>query len=353
MVLPKLNPGAIGRASTLTQLTRAAIAPLRTSNREIRTLEKLTRAALFMPLYVPVALLLRAAAYVGVAVVATARTSFGATMTCRLTDLIGWYVWLFGEWEPDLTRFVSSRLSGGDVFVDVGANAGYYSLLAARHVGADGGVVAVEASPAVFAELCDNVTANRLTDRIRLVNAAASAASGTLTIYAGPNHNLGMSTTVPTRKLRAEATIDAHRLDEMLSASEIASARIIKIDVEGAEPDVLAGMTTMIPLLRADAEIVVELSPRWWPRRGRNPAAILKPFLDSGFHMYAMGNDYSPWRYLWLDDASYAVRIRGTIDRRTRRLDLVLSRRDADRLPMVASVASRDERSHRARVSDV
>jgi FkbM family methyltransferase len=322
--------------SAFAERTKSAITPLRTTKAGISAFEKLARTTLFLPVYVPVALLLRGAAHFGLSIAAPARTSSGSTMMCKLTDLIGWYVWLFGEWEPDVTRFVSSRLSDGDVFVDVGANIGYYSLLASRYIGERGSVVAVEASPGVFAELCHNIETNHLAGRIRPVNAAASAAAGAVTIFAGPDHNVGMSTTVPSRKLRAEATVAALPLEEMLTPSEIAATRIIKIDVEGAEPDVLAGMTTLIPLLRNDAEIVIELSPRWWERQDMSPVDILRPFLDGGFTMYAIGNDYSPWRYLWLNDVRDGRRMPGKIGRRTRRLDVVLSRRDTAHLPMTA-----------------
>lgn len=247
------------------RFTRGALSQLSTTKRHVSVLEKLTRAALFFlpPLYIPAALLLRGAARLNMSVDLPSSTRMGGfSLMCRLTDMIGCYVWLFGEWEPDLTRFISGRLHDGDVFIDVGANIGYYSLLAARSVGDGGGVVAVEASPAIFDDLLANSHADALPpDRIRLVNKAASATCGTLTVFSGPHHNAGMSTTLDTRGLHIESTIEAMPLDEILTSEEITSARIIKIDVEGAEPDVLAGMSNLIRSLRPDAEIAVELSP--------------------------------------------------------------------------------------------
>lgn len=319
------------------RLTRCGIRWLRTSKPHVPALEKLLRAVLFMPFYVPVALLLRGAAHLGTSPVLPRETASGTTLMCRLTDLIGWYIWLFGEWEPDLTLFAASRLSDGDVFVDVGANIGYYSLLASHSVGSGGAVVAVEASPSVFAELRGNADSATTGNRIRAVNKAAAAVPGTLTIFAGPSHNVGMTTTVPSRGLKAESNIEALPLDRILTAGEVAAARIIKIDVEGAEPDVLAGMAALIPMLRPDAEIVVELSPQWWAQRDMDPADVLKPFIDGGFHIYTMSNDYSPWRYLWLNDVTAAVRLRGPVDSRAARMDVVLSRLDVESLPICAA----------------
>lgn len=75
-----------------------------------------------------------------------ARTRFGATFAVDTQDLIQRYLYLFGVWEPHMTRWLQRRLKPGDVFVDVGANIGYYSILASRLVGARGKVVAIEAS---------------------------------------------------------------------------------------------------------------------------------------------------------------------------------------------------------------
>lgn len=60
------------------------------------------------------------------------------------TDIIQRYLYLFGTWEPHLTAWIHQRLTPGATFIDVGANIGYYSLLAAHLVGPTGRVVAVE-----------------------------------------------------------------------------------------------------------------------------------------------------------------------------------------------------------------
>src|SRR5688572_5870789 len=57
-----------------------------------------------------------------------ATTKDGVRMHVRFPDLIQRFVYLFGEWEPTITRFVKQRLQAGDLFVDVGANVGYYTL---------------------------------------------------------------------------------------------------------------------------------------------------------------------------------------------------------------------------------
>ena len=325
-----LEPMVVGTARGL----RTAVRRLVTHKDRVSLAEKVLRAALLVPVFATLSLALRAYARLGRALALPGHTSFGAVLTCRLPDLIATYIWVFQEWEPDLTRFIASRLRDGDVFIDVGANIGYYSLLAAGPVGVGGGVVAVEASSAMFGELHHNVVVSDHGDRIREVNMAAAAKTGTSTVFTGPRHNAGMTTTVPSRGLHAESTVEAKPLEEILTFQEITSARLIKIDVEGAEPDVLAGMHNIIGTLRDDAEIVVELSPQWWPDRQLTPADVLRPFVEAGFHVYAMANSYAAWRYLWPNDVRDAIRVRDPLTARASRLDLVLSRHDGDHLPI-------------------
>ena len=92
-------------------------------------------------------------------------TRFGGVMQGNTQDLIQRYLYWFGVWEPQLTCWIKSRLPPRRVFVDVGANIGYYSLLAASLVGDDGQVVAIEASPSIYRLLCNNLELIRAIER--------------------------------------------------------------------------------------------------------------------------------------------------------------------------------------------
>src|ERR1700730_9833316 len=60
---------------------------------------------------------------------AEVRTVFDSTIVVDPQDMCGRFIYYFGMWEPNLTHWVTERLEDGDVFVDVGANVGYFSLL--------------------------------------------------------------------------------------------------------------------------------------------------------------------------------------------------------------------------------
>lgn len=91
---------------------------------------------------------------------ATVTTIDGASMEIALPDLIQSRIYFFGVWEPAISAFVRSRLEPGDSFIDVGANIGYYTVLASRRVGPSGSVYAVEASPKICSRLRRNVALN-------------------------------------------------------------------------------------------------------------------------------------------------------------------------------------------------
>lgn len=243
------------------------------------------------------------------------------------------YILLFKVWEPDTTAFVVSGLRPGDAFIDVGANIGYFSLLASSCVGEAGRVVAIDASPSNYAELKYNVEANNAAN-IRAMNAAAGEKKGVIEVFWGPSHNAGMATTSPgtRRGLRAEARIEAAPLGELLQNDEIRRARLLKIDIEGAEPGVVAGLRSFLAAANPDLEVLLELSPQWWADPALSPEDVIRPFREAGFHTYVIDNNYMVWRYLWPNAVRPPRRIDRLPDRSVKQIDIVLSRVDAREL---------------------
>jgi FkbM family methyltransferase len=257
-------------------------------------------------------------------------TNDGDRFVCALPDSIPLYLYNFGVWEPDLTDFIRSRLRPGDVFVDVGANVGYDTLLGARAVGGNGAVASIEASPTVFERLQETVRLNGAPPQVRMINCAVSDKEGTLSLYTGPQTNVGMTTTVPRRGMPQVAEVPARPLGDLLTHDEIARARLIKIDVEGGEVAVLKGLLDCADRLPHQVEIAVELSPRWWEDPTATPADVLQPWIERGFNVYLTTNNYLPVRYLWPKAVDRPARVRDPmrLTRRVKRLDVVLSRDD-------------------------
>ena len=149
-------------------------------------------------------------------------------------------------YEPEVTRELRQRLSRGQTFVDVGANIGWFSLLAASVVGPTGTVVAVEPNPWNVALLRQSAKENGF-DNIEILNIAAAATSGAAALETdGSNGRLVPIDGPPLEAFEANFVVPVEPLDAALSAAGVSRVDLMKIDVEGAEPLVLEGAASTI-----------------------------------------------------------------------------------------------------------
>lgn len=219
----------------------------------------------------------------------TCRTRFGGRVSGTTEDLIQRHLYYFGTWEPHISGWIAAHLRPGDCFVDVGANIGHYSLLASACVGSEGRVVAIEAAQDIHGLLDRHVTLNGRRN-IRTVQCAAAAERGVVKLYHGHSGNIGKTTTIAGDGVATD--VRAVPLAEILAADEIARIRIIKVDVEGAELQVLRGLAPLLPALRDDAEIVMEVSPNLMPDPERSRDEIFATMRAHGYWAYVLENDY-------------------------------------------------------------
>lgn len=253
--------------------------------------------------------------------------AWGGRFRCDLHDFIASRIYYFGVWEPNLTALVARRLGAGDVFVDVGANMGYFSVLASRLVGEAGRVVAFEASPATYALLAEDLAMNGAAN-VRAVNVAVSDRPGTLALYAGPEDNRGATSVHAERGGRFEASVRAAPLLDLLEPGERARVRLIKIDVEGAELPILLDLLEHLGAYPERMEVVVEVAPDEMRAAGMPVEALVARFAAHGFHWYVLENPHDPRSYF---GAVSRAPVRGTTPPTTR-TDVVFSREDAPAL---------------------
>jgi FkbM family methyltransferase len=223
-------------------------------------------------------------------------------------------------------------LRPGDGFVDVGANIGYYSVLASRLVGDAGRVVTIEASPAFHERLLQQVRLNGCRN-VRALNVAVSDERKTLTFVLASSQNMGANSIVPYEgPAESSFTVEALPMAEVLDDEDVARARVIKIDVEGAEGSVVRGLAPLLGKLRPDAEVTVEVTPERMAQLGDSVGELLEIMRGHGFHVYRLANSYDPRSYPAAVRGASAVpvRWRGDIDEES---DLVFSRVDAETLP--------------------
>ncbi len=260
-----------------------------------------------------------------------AKTLFGSTLHVDARDLEGRFIYYFGIWEPHLTGWIRERLLPGETFIDVGANIGYYTLLAAK-LGAQ--VVAIEAEPRTFAILEENLAANRSVN-VRAANVAIWDREETLTMFVPPDFVSGASTLISSWadrwQFEGRCEVPAKPLSLVLGAEEMKTARLIKIDVEGAEWQVIAGMTAVLENGPKNLEVIIEVTQRILEAEGRSGADLLAIFERRGFFTYHIENDYGAMSYLGEDKAKRPQRIK-TIPADAEQVDLIFSRIDAQSL---------------------
>ena len=180
-------------------------------------------------------------------------------------------------------------------FVDVGANWGYFTLLAAAQIGPTGRVMSVEPDPRLFTLLNENVAANAF-ENVSLIQAAAMAEPGVVRLTGfdadGGNWGLtGIETGTDKRAFAARATT----IDAELNALGIDQVDLVKMDIEGAEDAALAGMAGGLRAGRY-ARLLVELHPDYLASRGSSAIAIIDGMLAAGYRAWQVRHDRATTR---------------------------------------------------------
>ena len=170
--------------------------------------------------------------------------------------------------EPALYEFLRTAIREGDRVLDVGAFLGIYAILAARRVGPDGRVLAVEPTPQSAALARRHFEYNAVTHRVQLLDAAVSDQPGRAEFfeYAEPYVNSLVSapdtSAAPVRREVEVVTIDdvCRRFDFVPT--------LVRMDVQGAEIHALRGARDTIRKAGARLRLVVEMHPQCWPDFG-------------------------------------------------------------------------------------
>lgn len=199
-----------------------------------------------------------------------------------------------GRFESNLTNYFLRNLAPDSHCLDIGANFGFYSCLMAKYC-PDGRILGVEAERRIADLARDNLFVNDLYGRADILAAAVSDAEGTLTLYRRTSRSGNTSivpvdeafTTVLGEPPAQPFTVASTRIDDL---AEKFGGRVnfIKVDVEGAEPLVLAGARETIRRNR-DIAIVMEWSPGQIAAAGFDVAQFVRDISDQGLRAFTIG----------------------------------------------------------------
>ncbi|MFK7978164.1 MAG: FkbM family methyltransferase [Halioglobus sp.] len=170
-------------------------------------------------------------------------------------------------WEPYETELVVASLKAGDVFLDVGANIGYFTVLAAQLVGQGskpGKVFAFEPDAHNCALLRQSAALNQLTEVIELSETALSNEAGEGVLYLSED-NLGDHQVYASGEVRKQRAITfehgSHYLGERFSQLGLAQLDLVKIDTQGSEFQVVEGLMPLLKGLAVKPRLLIELTP--------------------------------------------------------------------------------------------
>ncbi len=152
----------------------------------------------------------------------------------------------FGLYELDTARLFRRLLRPGDHFVDGGANIGYFTMLAARCVGATGRIDAFEPQPANRSRLQANLSRNGLAEKVCIHPMALWGQPGTghIHMFEGVSAlNHGSASLFTDGRDAQAAEVPMARMDEILAGTQ---PRLVKLDIEGAEPEAIEGMGALL-----------------------------------------------------------------------------------------------------------
>lgn len=178
----------------------------------------------------------------------------------------------FGVYEKSEIELMRQLCKPGRVMVDIGANVGLYTAIAGVGVGPSGRVIAFEPEPESFRFLQTTVSANELTNTLA-VQAAASSENGTTKLFTSSS-NRGDHRMYLSDKADGSVEVDMVRPDDYLESQGVVEVDIIKIDVQGFEGHVIAGLERTIRRSPRLA-MLMEFWPLGLSAAGTDPVELL------------------------------------------------------------------------------
>jgi len=187
-----------------------------------------------------------------------------------------------GGYEPELTRAVRTLLREGDIFVDTGANEGFFSIVASKAVGSTGRVIAIEPQSRLQEVLVRNIRENSALN-VDIIQRAISDTPGFATISLTPDMNTGSSGLFRATRYRVPTQdVLQTTLDGLFKFLSLRSVRLMKMDIEGFEYEAVLGSREVF--LGTTLEyFALELHPTILARRGKPEKDIVDFLADCGY----------------------------------------------------------------------
>jgi FkbM family methyltransferase len=209
-------------------------------------------------------------------------------VSCMGNSVIGRYMYYRGTFEPSLLSKLKEVLRPGMCFLDIGSNVGIHSLHAARLVGPGGKVLAVEPQSKACALLEKNISRNAAAN-IQVARCALGPMDETRTFYHISKDDLGMN----SLRLRGDETplgsevVEVRTLETLAESHRFQHVDVAKIDVEGAEMEVLRGCDSFFRARGFPSHLFIEVIDYTLARFNSSSKEVVDYLLAAGYALYS------------------------------------------------------------------
>lgn len=207
----------------------------------------------------------------------------GKTFFIDPVSNFGFRLYRDGFYEPETTMALEECLHADDTFVDLGANEGYFSVLASSRVGPGGSVFAIEPQSRCWPIIIQNILDNDC-QNVKLLPFGIAAERGALEIVLTPTTNTGGSSFVSTGRALfwPRQRVHVMSLREVFTRYAIGKVALMKVDIEGYELVALESGKEVLATGQIE-NLLVEVHPRQLRELGRNPAEVEQLLTSFGY----------------------------------------------------------------------
>ena len=211
----------------------------------------------------------------------------GVRMKLDLSDAgISKQLFLTGVHEANSTRQFREEMRPGMVLLEIGANIGYYALIATQHIRPGGRIVALEPSPVSLRSLQENLKLNNVEDMVDVYPFAAGSQSGHLPFYMVSKRNLSgfINREGPGIDLMSENTVKMVPVDEFLRKLDV-GIDYFRMDLEGFEVEVVKGMLGTLTAVPGPTGGFIEVHSQLLNENGSSGRLFLEQMEAFGYHV--------------------------------------------------------------------
>jgi FkbM family methyltransferase len=208
-----------------------------------------------------------------------------------LFERIQSYMYFIGEYERYETKKFTSAIESGDVILDLGANIGYFSMIASKRLGKEGHVYAFEASPKIYELLCKNCSLSQINNITPLRLAVADRES--VLSFKLPQNLQEQGSGSLSSNGTGDIEVQAITIDGFIQKEKLSRLDSIKMDIEGAELKAFFGMKETI--CRYQPKIIFEFSPARYEERDISEFKSLVELMSELGYMFQILNKNGHW----------------------------------------------------------